>query len=89
MGVAKINIRVAKTICNRQGIRMHVVVPVLCPICNNKTLLLDLTNDKAYCYHCKKGYKSVDEIEILEDERWRRKHMKTIKEMEAKKGVKQ
>ena len=89
MGVAKINIRVAKTICDRQGIRMHVVAPVLCPVCNNKTLLLDLTDDKAYCYRCGKEYKSVNEIEILEGERWRRNHMKTIKEMEAKKSVKQ
>ena len=89
MGVTKINIRVAKTICDRQGIRIHVVVPVLCPVCNNKTLLLDLTDDKAYCYRCGKEYKSVDEIAILEDERWRRNHMKTIKEMEAKKSVKQ
>ena len=83
MGVTKINLRLAKTICDRQGIRMHVVVPVLCPSCNNKTLLLDLTDDKAYCYHCQKKYKSVEEIEILEDESWRRKHSKTIKDCTA------
>lgn len=81
------NLKIAKEICDRQGLIIHIMVPVICPHCDNKTLLLDVSNDNAYCYHCQKNYKSIGEVLILENERWRKKHARTIKEMEARKGV--
>jgi ribosomal protein S27E len=83
------NLKIAKEICDRQGIVMHVEVPVICPRCKKKAMILDLTDNNTHCLVCGKNYKSVEELHILENERWRRRHSKTIKEMEAKSGVKQ
>ena len=78
------NLKTAKTICNRQGIKMHVTVPVICPHCNRKSMILDVTKNNAICIYCKNEYKTIEELDRLEEERWRSKHKNSIKEMEIK-----
>ena len=70
------SMKTAKNICKLQGIKMKKTVKVLCPSCGKKTLILDITEDEAYCIRCNKYYKSVSEVERLEEEQWRYQHRK-------------
>ncbi|MFW6030795.1 MAG: hypothetical protein ACOCRO_11180 [Halanaerobiales bacterium] len=82
------NLRKAKEICNFQGVVMHVEVPVICPKCNRKSLILDIQKDKGNCLYCKKEYKSLEEVLTISRETWLDKHGKTVSKMTERKSVK-
>ncbi|MFW6047497.1 MAG: hypothetical protein ACOCP4_06920 [Candidatus Woesearchaeota archaeon] len=66
--------KAARKICKLQGIKFKKEVKVICPSCGRKTLILNITDDEAYCIRCNKHYKSVSEVERIEEEKWHDKH---------------
>jgi len=66
--------KAAEKICEYQGIKMKKEVKVYCPACGQKTLILNITDNEAYCIRCNKHYKSVEEVERLEEEKFHEEH---------------
>lgn len=75
----------AKKICEYQGIRMHIQVPVICPHCNRRTMILDSIKNKGTCIRCKKE-KPIDELLIEEAADWLAKHKGTDIKMRTNRG---
>jgi uncharacterized Zn finger protein (UPF0148 family) len=70
-------LRIAKKICEAQGIPLKVKmqVTVICPRCESKTMVIDQKSEGI----CNCGYKAdVFEILSLSEEKWLDKHQETI-----------
>ena len=78
-------LKIAREICNIQGIKMHIQVPVLCPQCRNRTMIIDSVTNKAKCIKCKKE-KHLDELLEEEQADWVEKHKGTDIEMRTNRG---
>lgn len=81
------NLKIAKQICKLQGIKPHLQIKAICPLCsrngkNNKTLLLKINRGIAYCMRCDREWK-LSEILAMEEEDWLEKH----EHIEQNKGV--
>ena len=51
----------AKKICEYQGIKTHIQVPVICPHCNRRTMILDSVKNKGTCIRCgREKHKGTD-----------------------------
>lgn len=68
------SMKIARDICKFQGIRFKKEVMVLCPACQRKTLKLNITDDEAECIRCEKEYKSIEEVQKIEEEKWLEDH---------------
>lgn len=78
-------LKLAKKICDLQGIKMHIQVPVLCPSCNRRTLILDHVKQKGVCIRCKKEI-GIMELYKLEETDWVEKHKGTDIQMRENRG---
>lgn len=68
-------LKLAKRICDLQGIKCKINVTVICPHCEAKTLIIDSGGSG----HCRCGY-NAEIYEILEQVecKWEDDHRKTI-----------
>ena len=80
------NVKIAKQIYKLQGIKYKKEVKVLCPRCERKTLILNLTDDKAFCIRCDKTYYSVEEVLEIVEADYIEKHRETDYEMKNNRG---
>ena len=78
-------LKLAKEICDLQGIKMHIQVPVLCPQCGRRTMILDNLTKKAKCIRCEKE-KHIGELFEEELANWLDKHKATDIEMRTNRG---
>jgi len=54
----------SKLICEYQGIKRHIQVPVLCPRCNRRTFILDNRKEKGKCIRCGKEMTADELLEV-------------------------
>ena len=77
-------IKTARKICKYQGIKFKLESMVLCPACGRKTMKLNLTDNNAVCIRCGKKYKTIDELERIEEENWHDNHSEIESIMQEK-----
>ena len=80
------SMRKAKLICKLQSIKLNIEVPVICPSCSNKMMMLNIHSNKSRCDYCKKEMTIDDVLEIAEED-WKDKHKKYEKLVRYNKGV--
>jgi len=55
-----------KAICNIQGIEYNKLCYVICPYCETKTMLINITKNKAICLSCNKKAKAEEIARVVE-----------------------
>ena len=63
------NLTDAREMANLQGVRAELEVKIYCPKCEDpdKTLVLKITHDSAYCYNCQwsLGRSDIDSLRLM------------------------
>lgn len=75
----------AKKICEYQGIKTHIQVPVICPHCNRRTMILDSVKNKGTCIRCGRE-KPINELLREEEAEWLDRHKGTDIKMRTNRG---
>ena len=78
----------AKKICEYLDEEYVPRVRITCFHCRNKTFILNIEHDQAYCENCNKFYKSLEEVMTLAEEDWLEDHDEIDKIMRQNHGVK-
>lgn len=82
----KMSLSIAKEICRLQGIKFKKEVKVICPRCNGKTLILNITDNIGNCIRCHKHYNSIEEVHKIEEANYISNHKITDIEMRKNRG---
>lgn len=80
------SIKVARMICEYQGISFRLETMVLCPACKVRTARIDIQGRSVECIRCHKKW-SLSEFLRLCEEDWLDKHSEAYRSQSEKKGV--
>lgn len=80
------SIKVAKMICEYQGISFRLETMVLCPACRLRTARINITDKKVECIRCGKKWGLYEFLRLCEED-WLDKHRGTVYTQREKKGV--
>lgn len=82
------NLKIAKMICNYQGIDMQIRVPAKCPNCNKETLTLFVEDNVAWCKECNGEWTMMELLRLCEEDELER-HRRAFWDSRNNKGVEQ
>lgn len=78
---------VGKRIAEIQGIKYKKYCLVYCPYCKTKQMMINITDNRAYCRHCRKGISTAEELLRVIEEDWLDDHRAAKYESKDNKGV--